>query len=184
MKQKIGLLLGLVAMMVCMPTLADVVKGQSYELMANLHTDGQRNRLYAVNYQLNGKMIPVCSKVTIKKVSKKRISFVWNGADYTFEWDRNLKKAGVSLQQVANGFFGAKCPKAKIAKMSKLDKAGIESGLPSVGMTKEGILIAMGHPPQHANPSLDATEWMYWLNRFKRKAVVFDAKGKVKQVRL
>ena len=50
-------------------------------------------------------------------------------------------------------------------------------------MTKEGILFTMGRPPIHANPSLDTNTWMYWANKWGRKAIDFDDKGIVKAIR-
>jgi hypothetical protein len=50
-------------------------------------------------------------------------------------------------------------------------------------MSKEGILFAMGRPPQHANPTLDSSSWLYWQNRFGKTAIEFDGKGKVSSIR-
>lgn len=165
-------------------SVAELKKGQTYQTLTNLHPDPVKKTMYAVNYQLQGGMIPVCSEVTIKKVKKKVIVFTWKDIEYTLNWDRASKKSGITLASVADGFFGKTCPSKKIAKMSKVDKEGIKTGIPQVGMTRDAVLIAMGPPPKHATPDLASATWMYWLNRFKRKAIEFDAKGKVSKVRL
>jgi len=67
--------------------------------------------------------------------------------------------------------------------LSKIDQEGIASGRAQADMTREGVLFAMGRPPFHANPSLDAPEWLYWRNRFVRTAVQFDEKGIVINIR-
>jgi outer membrane protein assembly factor BamE (lipoprotein component of BamABCDE complex) len=67
--------------------------------------------------------------------------------------------------------------------LSKIDQDGIAAGRAQVGMTRQGVLYAMGRPPFHANPSLDSSEWMYWRNRFGKTAVQFDESGKVTNVR-
>ncbi len=35
------------------------------------------------------------------------------------------------------------------------------------------LACAMGYPPPHETPSLDADRWVYWTNRFNRMAVLF-----------
>jgi hypothetical protein len=59
---------------------------------------------------------------------------------------------------------------------------GIEEGKAYPGMTREGILTALGYPATHRTPSLDAGTWVYWTNRFGTLAVEFDAKGNVTKV--
>lgn len=163
---------------------AELRKGETYQTLANLHPDGNKRLLYSLNYQLQGFMIPVCSEITITGIKKKQITFTWNGVAYTLAWDGHTKKAGVSLMQMAEEYFGPECPESEIAAMNELDQEGIRRGIPQVGMSREAILIAMGRPPFHANPSLEAPTFMYWANRYKRKAIDFDKDGKVVAVRL
>lgn len=80
-------------------------------------------------------------------------------------------------------FFGPKCDEAKLKSLSRLDKDGIKAGAPRVGMSKDGVLFAMGRPPEHATPSLESTYWLYWRNRFGKIGVEFDNKGKVTQIK-
>jgi hypothetical protein len=163
---------------------AELKKGDTLVTRVNLHPDGNKRLLYSLNYQLQGFMIPVCTEITITKVKTKEITFDYNGIPYTLAWDGHTRKAGVSLMQVAEEFFGPECPEKEIAAMSELDQEGIRRGIPQVGMSREAILIAMGRPPFHANPSLEAPTFMYWANRYKRKAIDFDKDGKVVAVRL
>jgi hypothetical protein len=67
--------------------------------------------------------------------------------------------------------------------LGKEDQEGIRSGHPQVGMTRSGVLFAMGRPPVHANPDLNAAEWTYWRNRYGRMIVSFDGDGKVSGIR-
>lgn len=169
-----------------MPLLAgaDIAPGKTLKTKVNLHPDSNKRVLYTLNYQLNGGMIPVCEDIKIVKVKKKVIVFEWSGMEYRLLWDGHTKKAGVSLMTVADEFMGESCPEKKIATMSKVDKEGIRSGLPEVGMSKEAILIAMGRPPFHANPKLEVATFTYWINRYKRKLIEFDEKNKVANIRL
>jgi hypothetical protein len=159
---------------------ADIKEGDKLQTLSVLHPD--KNEIHSINYQLPAQ-IPVCSDVTVKKVSKGAMVFTRGDADYTFVLDKHTKGADISLQQAAQTYFGPKCDEAKMKSLSKVDQEGIASGRAQVGMSREGVLLAMGRPPFHANPSLDVPEWMYWRNRFARVAVQFDDKGKVINVR-
>jgi hypothetical protein len=46
-------------------------------------------------------------------------------------------------------------------------------------MTKPGVVFALGYPPPHVTPSLEADRWTYWTNRFNKLAILFDEKGSV-----
>ena len=159
---------------------ADIKEGDTLQTLSNLHPDKQE--IQSINYQLPSK-IPVCANVTVKKVSKGAMVFDYEGSEYQFVLDKHTKGADISLQQAAQAYFGPKCDQAKIKSLSKADQDGIASGRANVGMTREGVLLALGRPPFHANPNLDVPEWMYWRNRFGRMAVQFDDKGKVTNVR-
>jgi hypothetical protein len=159
---------------------ADIKEGDQLQTLSNLHPDKQE--IQSINYQLPGR-IPVCADVTVKKVSKRSMEFDYSGVEYVFVLDKHTKGADVSLQQAAQTYFGPKCDQAKLKSLSKVDQEGIEKGRAQVGMTREGVLLAMGRPPFHANPTLEAPEWMYWRNRFARLAVQFDGEGKVTNVR-
>lgn len=150
--------------------------------LVNLHPDKKRRVLYALNYQLPS-MIPMCAKVKIEDISKKEIEFVYEGMTYRYLWDKHTKNAGQSLEQNFKQYFGASCDNAKVASLSQTDQNGIKTGQPKVGMTKEGILFTMGRPPIHATPSLDGNTWMYWSNKWARKAIDFNDKGVVTQIR-
>jgi len=63
------------------------------------------------------------------------------------------------------------------------DLEGVSAGRAMVGMTKDGVLTAMGYPARHRTPSLQDREWTYWKNRFTTLVVVFDDAGVVTAIR-
>jgi hypothetical protein len=168
------------ASMICAaPSLADIKKGDKLQTLANLHPDMHRRVLFTLNYQLPG-LIPVCSDVTVTKVGKKKLVFEYNGQPFEIGYEGFTAGAGVSFQQaVQTIYFGATCDKAKMQSLSKVDQEGIRSGQPKVGMTREGVLFAMGRPPFHATPDLKSSSWRYWKNRFSQMVVNFGEDGKV-----
>jgi hypothetical protein len=158
-------------------------KGQELYTLSNLHPDLNKKLLYTMNYQLPN-LIPVCSKISVVKKSGKSFVFTWKNAEYTMKYDKHTKKSGVPFDTVLGDFFGKACNKSKIDSLSEIDKKGIKRGIPYKGMSRQGILYAMGRPPYHVNPDLEGYTFMYWLNRFKRKAIDFDDNGIVEDVRL
>lgn len=157
----------------------DVIKrGDVLQTLTNLHPDNTKRLLYTVNYQQPG-LIPVCSEITVTDISGKRMEFTYKGVEYKLDYERNTKGAGVSFQEAAQTMFGPACDQAKIDSLSETDKEGIKYGEPQIGMTRDGIYFAMGRPPIHANPNLDSFEWMYWRNRFARRAIEFNDEGVV-----
>lgn len=160
----------------------DIKKGDKVQTLSNLHPDMAKRLLYSTNYQQAG-LIPVCTDVTVTKINKSEMVFDYQGVTYTFAYDKHTKGAGVSFQDVVKTYFGPACEKSKIDALSAPDKEGIRSGQPKIGMTKAGIVFAMGRPPFHANPNLDANYWLYWKNKFGKTGLEFDDKGKLTGIR-
>ena len=147
--------------------------------LVNLHPDEQRHRLYSVNYQQSG-LIPLCSKVTIESLDTRRMTFRLGdgGPEYEYIFHNSLRDPiATHLDKV----FGKKCETASVEKMSEVDRKGVRAGTVLPGMTKRGVTLAVGYPPEHATPSLDSDVWTYWKNRFGKMKVTF-ANGKVSEI--
>ena len=157
-------------------------QGDVVQALVNIHIDSKGNRINTLNYQL-ANVAPVCTEFTIDSVGSKVIKLTANGAQYSYILSKHTSKAGQSLADNFNLFFGDKCDNGKISKLSKLDKKGIEQGKALLGMSKEGVLFAMGYPPIHANPTIESNNWLYWRNRFGKRAIEFSEQGKVINIR-
>jgi hypothetical protein len=46
-----------------------------------------------------------------------------------------------------------------------------------------GIRMALGYPAAHRTPSLDSTDWVYWIDRFRTMLVQFSSSGIVIGIR-
>jgi hypothetical protein len=64
-----------------------------------------------------------------------------------------------------------------------VDIAGVFEGVAYEGMSREGVLAALGYPAPYRTPSLDSTTWTYWADRSKVVAVTFGQDGKVESVK-
>ena len=58
--------------------------------------------------------------------------------------------------------------------LSKADRKGIEDGRAYEGMSKKGVMIALGYPCPHRTPSPDSNVWTYWENRYGNYTVSFS----------
>ncbi len=138
--------------------------------LTNLHPDEQRSLLYSVNYQMPA-LIPVCTPVDVAVISSKKMIFTVpsTGKKYQYVFHRRSMTEGVEAH-VAK-YFGEKCP--DLNSMPPTDQAGIQKGIALQGMTKQGVLVAIGYPPTHQTPTLDSDNWRYWRNKFAQFEVVF-----------
>ena len=144
--------------------------------LTDLHPDEIDNRLYAVNYQRMG-LVPVCSQVTLLELTTKRLRFRVEATGQTYEYLYH-KAASEPFQDHLARYFGYECPPA-LQSLNALDKRGVALGKALDGMSKPGVVFAMGYPPPHVNPSLSSNRWIYWTGRFAKVAVVFDDTGHV-----
>ncbi len=67
--------------------------------------------------------------------------------------------------------------------LSAVDQEGIQAGKAMLGMTKQGVMIALGYPAMHKTPSTDLNTWVYWKARFNMLTVNFGEDGKVGSLR-
>jgi len=143
--------------------------------LVNLHPDEERQRLYSVNYQQSGLLLR-CTKVKLESLDTRRLKFrvLDNDREYEYIFHNSLREP---IPKHLDKVFGTKCD-AKLDGMSEVDRQGVRSGSVLAGMTKRGVTLAIGYPPEHATPSLDSDIWTYWRNRFGKMTVSFT-NGKV-----
>jgi hypothetical protein len=70
-----------------------------------------------------------------------------------------------------------------LESLSEIDRKGIVGGKAYIGMSKNGVRIALGYPARHRTASLDSSTWVYWRGRFGAFAIDFDNAGKVERIR-
>ncbi len=70
-----------------------------------------------------------------------------------------------------------------LTHLTPVDMDGVRLGRALPGMTREGVLTALGFPAQHRTPVLTAPEWTFWKNRFTTLVVVFGPDGLVASIR-
>ncbi|MDR0965220.1 MAG: outer membrane protein assembly factor BamE [Myxococcales bacterium] len=115
-------------------------------------------------------MLPRCTPVTIVGANKRGIKFrLETGVEYTWVYEKYIKADHI---QYFSQFFVPQCD--DVSGLPEIDQEGIRAGKAFLGMSKQGVLYAMGIPPIHQTPSLDADLWTYFLNRARRTTVRFE----------
>lgn len=145
--------------------------GELYTLV-NLHVDPKGSRIFTTNYQ-SPILLPLCTRVQVIEQSDKvvRLRAVEQGAEYTYLRTKHLRS---SFADHLAKVFGHECMSSRVAAMNQIDRDGIAAGRAVPGMSKEAVILAMGYPPDHANPSLESDLWTYWRNKFIKMAVYFS----------
>lgn len=159
----------------------DLLNTSTVYTLTNLHPDEQRARLYAVNYQQSG-LIPRCSEVRITQLNDEVMNFVALDRDKEYEYLYHDAAAEPFSDHLLR-FFGSECDPSAVETLSETDQEGIRDGVAEPGMSRQGVIYAIGYPPRHVNPRLEADEWTYWSSRFDRFIVEFDDDGMVANIR-
>ncbi len=139
--------------------------------LTNLRT-GPRGTVSSVAY-VDLPLLPVCTPVEIDAVRGRQIVFRANGRRYRYLAHRSSPSP---TEQHVQRLFGPSCP--DLSQASPEDRAGIQQGQVFQGMTKAGVILAMGYPPERFTPTLDADVWTYVRRRGGRLSVQF-AGGRV-----
>ncbi len=87
-----------------------------------------------------------------------------------------------SLADWARNLIVAQDPRPKIAAWPAPARNAIRAGKVALGMSKEQVLVAVGYPPMHQTPSLEALQWKYWHTSFGSYLLVWDGSGRLKDV--
>ncbi len=148
-------------------------------LCCNLHYD--KPEITDMNY-LRGKVIPFGTRVQIRQVDADRVEFQTPGHPPI----RLVLKQGVgelTMDQYLDRVFLVDDPYARLPKLPEDGKAAaevdkirrmMEEGDVTVGMTRDQVLTAIGYPPAHRTPHLDAAMWTYWVDPEDTFEVYFE----------
>lgn len=156
----------------------DEMVGKEVYTLTNLRPDEQNQRLYTVNYQQPGR-IKICTKVKIEKISRKKMIFRLADSGRKYEYINHRKSTPEGFDANIKKYFGPECPQAEIDSLSAVDREGIKKGFTKAGMTRRGVILAIGYPPEHVTPDLEYDDWAYWMNKFVTRRLVFGSDGKV-----
>ncbi len=125
-------------------------------------------------------LIPMNTPITTESSRSGFIIHTRDGRTVYFDYDpRNMNNLSVVdyIRRITSP------TPVSMDGFSTIDRDGIKQGKALVGMSKNGVMAALGYPAAHRTPSTDSNEWTYWRSRFTTLVVVFDAQGKVVTIR-
>ena len=163
-----------------------VASAQDLYLKYNVHTQVDRAGVlkgsYA-NYTNPGDghvIIPAGTKINITRKDRRGFFFSHDFSGQQAFVEYHQGNMGMSMDTYID-LITSTSP-VNLSRFSATDQRGIKEGRAIVGMSREGIMTALGYPAAHRTPSLDASRWIYWQNRFRTLAVDFGADGRVSSI--
>ena len=121
--------------------------------------------------------VPYNTKIKVKTLSRKKFEFVTDSG-VAIIWEFDSVKMGMSGSDYIK-LITSPTP-VSYEGLSAVDRQGIEAGKALPGMSKQGVMVALGYPAKHMTPSMESNSWTYWGGRMDNYRVEFDANGKVR----
>ncbi|MGB4066108.1 MAG: hypothetical protein WBK19_19960 [Azonexus sp.] len=123
--------------------------------------------------------IPVGTPIKVLKIDGYRANIDVEGKAYRLGHD--FGRAEETTEQWVSKMVVLDDPKVKMARFSPAVRNAITKGQLMKGMTKEQVIMAVGHPQTNENPRLDGPYWRYWWSSFG-PYYVYWAKGSVSKI--
>ena len=130
----------------------------------------EKDNFRTTNYR-KGVLIPINTPVNLISIDadKAQLRLQASGQPLTIE---NVPKFTKDSMAIAFSKI-AGTNKVDLSVFTPAEQASILAGQVKKGMRKKAVLAALGYPPQHETPTLEADAWTYWSNRFNRFIVNF-----------
>ena len=123
--------------------------------------------------------IPAGTPIKVKKIEAYRAYVEVDGKPLRLGLDYG--RVQETTEQWVNKLVLAEDPRLKIARFAPPVRKAIEAGKLLRGMTREQVVMAVGHPQSNENPDLNAPYWRYWWSSFGPYYVYWN-KGKVSRI--
>lgn len=181
------LFLSFVCLMIAALAQPALAKDEVRYAKVNIHTQSKNGKTFKASYAnytnpgAGHVVIPAGTEILVVDKSRKSFTFKFDGGTKKVVYEFHEPRMGMSLDEYIDKISSLK--PVSLDGLSAQDRKGVDDGRAYPGMSREGVMIALGYPAAHRTPSLDATTWIYWTNRFGTVAVDFDADGLVSAVR-
>lgn len=147
----------------------------------NIHFDEGSGKIHAANFQPS-LFIPAGSEIEVLEFNPKQLVFIVSSSGKKFFYFNHKQAAGNFTAHIQKVFANT-WDSNKIGSLSSIDQEGISKGKPLLGMSKDGVFLAMGYPPSLENPDLQAFSFTYWVSRFNRLKVIFNSSDLVIEIK-
>ncbi len=117
-------------------------------------------------------MIPAGTPIKVTGYGRYRASVDIDGKPFRLGLDYGRTQE-TTEQWVAKQIV-SEDPKIALASYPAAVRQAIQNGQVMVGMTKEQVIMSLGHPMTSENPRLDAPLWRYWWSSFGEYQVYWN----------
>jgi hypothetical protein len=166
---------------------------KDHYLRTNLHVAPRNRYLSSVNYQVVGILVPWGTPVRVELkpgavAGDEESIFLRNVKDntlYPFFFHHRTAKYSSKHDYFTRIFADdPTVVQREVEQLSEVDREGIAKGIVLKGMSRKGVGIALGFPPEFVNPDPDnAAAWHYWYDKDEKFSVLFGKDGLVEQVK-
>ncbi|MCX8004406.1 MAG: hypothetical protein N2688_05540 [Burkholderiaceae bacterium] len=125
-------------------------------------------------------MLPAGLPIKVTGYGRYRVMVEIDGKPFRLGQDYGRQEP---LAAFARKFVVDRDPKPMIESWPAPVREAVKAGRIRAGMTKQQVLVAVGHPPAHATPNLEAPVWKHWYSTHGSYVIEFDDKGLVKDVK-
>ncbi|MDR0965574.1 MAG: hypothetical protein LBM75_03555 [Myxococcales bacterium] len=140
--------------------------GRWLVLRTNLHHTPQ-GEISALNYQPQN-ILPRCTEVLLLGIDGEEMTFRAGEMEYVWRFSDRIR------EDRYDHLFHFFAPRCETRTLNDIDKLGIQQGKAKVGMTRWGVLYALGYPPDDVTPDIAADVWTYWRYQDFQMKVVFE----------
>jgi hypothetical protein len=171
---------------------AEQVSGKTFYTTANIWYESKGIQIDSTNYHM-GAFLPIGTNVKIIEVYDgmtthenplgapvfERFIRFEDEAGHTYKLIFLSKHAreGMTVWDFFRQYFSENNPMGDGGAFWSLtaeEQKSVLAGEITVGMSKTAVVMAYGYPPSHRTPSLQQDKWIYWVNWFKTRTVLFS----------
>lgn len=124
--------------------------------------------------------VPVGTPITVKSIDRYRAYVEVDGKPMRLGHDYGREQE--TTEQWVNKIVVLDDPKPKIARFAPNVRNAIAKGQLLRGMTREQVIMAVGHPQTNENPNPKAAYWRYWWSSFGPYYVYWAKNGTVSKI--
>ena len=141
-------------------------KGEILFTKYNIHTQSKDATNFKASYAnftdpgAGHVIIPAGTEIQMVKNGRRGFVFTYDGGSKKVTFEYHSKRMGMSTDEYIELITSPE--PVSYPGLSKQDQKGVADGKAYKGMTREGVMIALGYPAAHKTPSLDANTWIYW----------------------
>lgn len=121
-------------------------------------------------------VVPAGARVRITGFGRNRVHANIEGRPVSAGIDSETRR---TREELAEALFVKDDPRPRILAMPPEVQAAILSGRVRPGMTREQVVLALGHPRADRTPNLEARRWVYAASEQDEFDIDFDADGRV-----